>query len=101
MIDNMSSGFARTIIEEKCVSEAIDEAIEISPRLIQLYDGLKWRLARKPESGFKVSRTENLYVIKTTNWSFLDIPTLRVFYTFDENNVILREIDIIPIPPKK
>lgn len=49
--------------------------------------GFEWSLTRKPEEWPRVPGT-NLYMARTLE------PLIRVFYTFDDNLVYVRQIDI-------
>ena len=90
--------FARTIVEDVSAQESIDMAVPIYPRLNDLYEGLKWRLARRPaESGVKLSRDSDKYITKTLDWSQYNIPALRVIYSFNENETVIMAIDILPV----
>lgn len=94
----VTNGFAKTIVEDEEAQKSIDAAILIYPRLSDLYEGLKWRLARRAaESGVRISRDNDRYIIKTLDWSKYSIPALRVIYSFTENETIIIAIDILPI----
>ena len=41
--------FERTVIESHIAQHTIDEQIKKIQRLIDIYDGIKWRLARDPD----------------------------------------------------
>lgn len=95
-----SNGFAKTIVESSQAQEAIDTAVKIYPRLVDLYEGLKWRLARRPaESGVKISKLHNRYIVKTLDWSSYGVPVVRVIYAFDENETEILAIDVLPVAP--
>ena len=92
------NGFAKSVVESNQAQEAIDTAMKTYPRLNQLYEGLKWRLARRPaESGVKISRLHNKYILKTLDWSSYGVPVVRVIYSFTDNEVEILAIDILPI----
>lgn len=93
-----SNGFAKSIIESAQAQESIDAAIQIYPRLNDLYEGLKWRLARRPaESGVKISRLYDKYILKTLDWSTYGVPVIRVIYSFNENETEIIAINVLPI----
>lgn len=92
------NGFAKTVIESAQSQESIDSAIKTYPRLSDLYEGLKWRLARRPaESGVKISRLHDKYIVKTLDWSSYGVPVVRVIYSFNENETEIIAIDVLPI----
>jgi hypothetical protein len=77
--------FARTIIESHIAVKTIDEEIKKVPRLIDIYDGIKWRLARQPEGGYRVPKTKpQTWVIHSYHWG---IAAVVVAYHFDDDQV--------------
>jgi len=74
----------------------MDEQIQNYPRLDDLYNSVNWTLARciEPE-GIRISRSQQYYVLKTRDLHNVGIPTLRVVYTLDENQVVITEVDVI------
>ncbi len=84
---------ARTIIEEKDVSTAVDAARAIHKRFDHLYDALKWRLAREPNgTGERVPDMEGIYTAKTLNWDIEGVPVIQVIYRFTDNEVNILSI---------
>lgn len=89
----------RTIIEEDSVVEKLAEISKLYPRVEDLFDALKWRLARKPEDGIPILKPDFL-VIKT---DLLDIqngsvPVIRVLYSFTEDQVNIYAVAIVDMP---
>jgi hypothetical protein len=80
----------RTIVEDSIVSETIDQQTEIYPRLGEAFDGLKWFLARSPESGEIVDDFHWIYRNEADREQ--NIPSILIIYTFDENKVVLKFI---------
>jgi hypothetical protein len=61
--------FARTVVESHVAQQVIDTEIHRDPRLNDLYEGLKWRLARQPEVGYPIPQmTPPAYVIHSYHW---------------------------------
>ena len=85
---------ARTIIEDDEVAEWFSENIEAYPRLEDLIFALKWRLAHEPETGVPVPGT-NYYIAKTAPLWDVSVPTVRVLYDFNENEVTFRSAEIV------
>ena len=86
----------RTICEDKSVSQTIDEAIKLSPRIEEAFDGLKWRLAREPENGVKLQGTNpEKYLFKITPL-IKNIPSITVLYEFNNHTVTILSIRITP-----
>ncbi len=82
--------FARSIREEDEVSATYETASVLYPRLEQLWEAWKWRLARGPEEdAVKVTGTNpQAYLIKTWDFSEHGMPmSITILYTFDENEV--------------
>jgi len=85
----------RTVVENWCVTETIDNEWAIYPRLYDAFEALKWWLARVPESG---------EIIDDVNWLYMqdgdghaNIPTLVVVYTFNTYEVVLKHI-LVKLP---
>lgn len=79
----------RTICENKLVSQKIDEAIKLFPRIEEAFEGLKWRLAREPENGIKILGTNpEKYLFKITP-SRNNIPSITILYEFDNHKVTI------------
>lgn len=84
--------FERTIIESHVAQKYIDNEIRKLPRLIDIYDGIKWRLARQPEVGYRVPRTEPpTYVVHSWHWN---IAAVVVAYHFNDDQVEILDIKI-------
>jgi hypothetical protein len=80
----------RTVIEEHAVSNVIDAERAIYPRLAEAFDGLKWWLSHRPESG--VLLDEESWIYKQAGNEKLNIPSLVTIYTFDHICVTLKFI---------
>ena len=84
--------FARTVLESHVAAKIIDNEIKKIPRLIDIYDGIKWRLARQPEIGYPVPRTNpQTYVIHSYHW---EIAAVVVAYHFNENQVEILDVRV-------
>lgn len=93
-----SGSSLRTVCEDASVMDTIDRELVKHPRLQQVYDGLKYRLARWPDKrGVKVVRTEDVFMMKTPDLLKLGIPTIRVLYTYDDNEVNVIAVDIVEL----
>jgi hypothetical protein len=80
---------ARTVIEDNRAASAVDEAEARYPRFSDLYEGIKWRLARKPEeSGEPVPDFEGYYTLKTPNWIIEGVPVVQVLYKVRNKNEV-------------
>ena len=87
--------YARTIVESELVAARIDAAKERAPHLEELYErGIKWKIARKPESGHKVPENEGFYIAKTYSWRPGGVPSITVLYRFDDEHVYIESSKI-------
>jgi len=84
----------RTVIEQRSVTDKIDQERAIYPRLEEAWEALKWWLCRKPESGELLDDIHFIY--KQVGNHELNIPTLVVIYTWDETVVI--EYVLVKVP---
>jgi hypothetical protein len=81
----------RTIIESQAVSATIDAADQDAKHA---YLGLQWRLARDPGLGAVKLHDAPWWVAKSR--AFARAPSLRVLYTFDDDTVELKALEILP-----
>jgi hypothetical protein len=75
----------------------IDTEIRREPRLMELYEGLKWRLARQPDAGYPIPNTDpQAFVIHSFNWKALAaIAPILVTYTYDDDQVVIVAVRIL------
>ncbi|MCI0400053.1 MAG: hypothetical protein L0Y67_03940 [Gammaproteobacteria bacterium] len=89
-----SGPYARTIIEAELVAKRIDEAAKKTENLADLYEyGIKWKIARRPDSGNKVSDSD-YYLAKSYSWAPGGVPSVTVLYRFDDNHVYIESSKI-------
>jgi len=89
---------ARTIVEESSVVEMIESERVNYSRLEELFEGLKWRLARDAENGvrFASSNGVDYLLIKTPNWAINGVPVITALYSYDDDQVVIYSIKITP-----
>lgn len=75
----------RTIILSQEAQVVIDRESELHFRLEEVFDGLQWRLARDPKSGYPIDRT--YWVIRLDGDPAARIPAIVVLYSFDADEV--------------
>lgn len=81
----------RTVTEDNVVQRTIDSLIIQHPRLEDVYDALKWRLSKKPESGTLIE--EPYWILKSSNdFEIDDIPMLKILYSFNDKEAIIHAI---------
>jgi hypothetical protein len=85
----------RTVIEDHIVSAVVDSERDIYPRLSEAFEGLKWWLSHRPESGMLIDDENWLY--KQVGNVDLNIPALVTVYTFDHVCVTLKFI-LVKLP---
>jgi hypothetical protein len=84
--------FARTIIESHIAQKTIDGEIKRIHRLIDIYDGIKWRLARQPEGGYRVPKTNPpTWVMHSYHWG---IAAVVLAYHFDDDQVEILDVKV-------
>lgn len=81
--------YARTVIEEELVERRIEQAISKAPRLNEMWDGIKWRLARNPEKGQLLEVGNDYYAVKSITWAPGGVPSITVVYRFDDEYVYI------------
>jgi len=86
----------RTIIEEEHVSSKLDKHAAQYPRVNDVWRGVEWLLARKPERGVFLDEFEgeDLYLFKSSIISTPNIPVITVLYKFNANEVTILDIKI-------
>lgn len=84
----------RTIVEEDSVQDAVDGARGQFPRVDDVFEALKWRLARRPDSGTQID-SRGTYLLKTADICVDGAPVLTGMYTFDDDQVTLLAIRIV------
>lgn len=87
---------ARTIVEEKLVAKRLDQSKEEYPRLEEVFEGIKYRLAREPFKGAtRVPNTKPIrYVIKTNPWKIGRVPSVSVVYRVNKQDVLIEALAI-------
>ena len=88
---------ARTIIQEKDVSEVVDEASAKYARLEEVLEAWEWRLARDPLRDAMILKSGNpgLYMVKTPDLSAYGLPKAITFlYKVTEDDVTIISIRI-------
>ncbi len=64
-------------------------------RIGELFDGLKWRLARDPEGGYPIPATNPpRYVMRSQRWPAFP-SVIVVAYTFTDDEVVIHGVRII------
>lgn len=85
----------RTIDEAELVKRRIDKAVEEAPRLYELYEGIKWKLARSPTTAANVASLGNgWYMAKTCSWAPGGLPSITVLYKVGDHEVFIESSKI-------
>lgn len=86
--------FAREIVESQDAQKVIDNHIAHDPKLTDFWEGFKWFLARAPERGYRVRKTDPpTYVIHFYHWNRAGIVAA---YRFDDDQVEVLDLQIFP-----
>ncbi|BAV34947.1 hypothetical protein SCL_2670 [Sulfuricaulis limicola] len=87
----------RTVIEQPLVAARIKQSKGEYPRLEEMFEAIKWTLARNPLRGaVPISESEEIvgYVIKTLPWKIGRVPSLDILYKLTDNEVIIESLSI-------
>lgn len=83
------------IVEAPAVTALIDDAIARDPRVAELWEGLKWLLAR---SGHKIGeplkfqgKTHRIYKTRPTRSG---LPALRIVYLHDVDRFVIKVLSV-------
>jgi hypothetical protein len=80
----------KTVVESSSYTEA-RRLLEVDcKRLDEILEGIVWELSRRPQDFPRAPYTD-LYCIATAQ--FTDIPSLWIWYVFDEHTVTLEHIE--------
>ena len=86
--------FAREIVLSHDAEHVIDNEIKHNPKLDDFWIGFTWFLARGPEHGYRVPKTDPAsYVIHFYHWH---VGAIVVTYRFDENQVEILDLRVLP-----
>lgn len=94
----------RTITSESRVQKILDSSRKEFKRIDDVFNSLCWRLAREPEAGISLSKQGPLtYLIKLDPDpdSELQIPGISAVYYYDNEKVIIIEVNIYSPPSAK
>lgn len=83
----------RTVIEDKQFNEQKQKITPDVRRLDEILFGITWTVARGPEECPRVLENPDIRVIQTNR--FMDIPRLRIFFTFDDKEVHLKWVEVL------
>jgi predicted membrane-bound dolichyl-phosphate-mannose-protein mannosyltransferase len=87
-------GVRRTIIQDRTVSQDIENAV-VSYRLVdEAIQSLEWTLAHKPEVG--VHRSGRFWLYMQEGFKIHRVPEIVVLYSFTDDEVILHAIMFRP-----
>jgi hypothetical protein len=83
-------GFARTVVETDLVAARIDAAAKKYPRIGELYESLKWLLARDPDAGVLIPGSNPpRRIAKTFTWRPGGTPSIAVIFQADDVRVVI------------
>ena len=77
----------RTVVEEPAVTKTIDGATKQHPRIPDVFEALKWLLARKCDVLPSREISGSHYVYRQAEDSIAATPAIVVVYVYDNNSV--------------
>lgn len=83
---------ARSVVEDKKTEHKIDKNKGKYSRLEDIWEGLKWLLARSPELGEPLPGKEGLYVYKTPQWKTKGAAMITALYSYSDDKVVIHDI---------
>lgn len=102
IITKIKGYLVKTIIESPYVSKEIDKNCKKFSRLSDVFDSIKWRLSRKPESGTRLSVNSDYYLLSNADdIEAVGLPRIVLLYRFNDNevcieNILIQEIKAAP-----
>jgi hypothetical protein len=86
----------RTIVESNNVVNVIHKEQTSWPRLEEVFEGMKWRLARKPESGTKLAGYEGYYLlVNNDSIEVVGLPRVVLLYTYNDDEVLIENVRVV------
>lgn len=90
------ASFARTVVESRIAEKVIDSEIKQRPRLSDIYEAIKWRLARGPDVGYCVPRSNpSTYVVHSFHWH-IGVAVV-IAYLFDNDQVEILDVMVVQV----
>lgn len=86
---------ARTVVEEKAVSDAVDRFSKRYRRFAEAYEALKWLLARRCEhlpAGMRTVGGVTYHLYRQAPDRLAGTPAIIVVYTYDHKEVVLIDL---------
>jgi hypothetical protein len=90
----------RSVVEELDVSEYVDLYTEKYPRFDEMWEGIKWILARNPllqGSAWRENGSREYRVYVFAGDPLIRLPEVWVAYRYDEAEVAILGINAVPI----
>ena len=86
---------AKTVVEDDRVSEFIAANKQDHPRIEDVFEAIKWSLARGPEDGYQIN---GFWLMKSYPWPYA--PCLIVMYEIEDHQVVITDINFGAVDPK-
>lgn len=83
-----------TIIEEDNVVKEINNKKRDFHRIEEVYDALKWRIARNPVSGTEIDNNDMFLLSSADNIILDGVPRIVLLYSFNDNEANIIGIKI-------
>jgi len=86
----------RTIVEDQRFKTERDTISPNIARWDEVQKGVIWGLSRKPERVGKPTEADGIFAVATDDWP--DVPSVVIYYTFDDKTVILKSVILASVP---
>ena len=87
-------GPQRNVVVTEFALARIDQALKSYPRLQNLWDAIRWKLARRPKSGTMVPDRPGYYLAKTVSWAPGGLAIVSVLYRITDSDIIIESARI-------
>jgi hypothetical protein len=83
-------------VEEKRVGDEISRLKKKHSRIEEVFEGLKWVLAKNPERGVLIpGMNPPRYLIKTAKFNIQGVPSILIVYNFTADDVNIEAIGVV------
>ncbi len=83
-----------TIREEPQVTQAVQSAVKIYPRVWEAFEALCWFIARRHRAEVSIATTGGLYYLHKQARGGWAVPEMTVIYTVSEQVIVIHAIKI-------
>lgn len=84
----------RSIREEPAVTQSLQRAANIYPRVYDAYDSMCWILTRREMGGVTIPTVKDVYHMHKQAAGGYGVPSLLVIYTVEKERILFHAIKI-------